>query len=406
MRVLLVAPNASARMGGEAILPLHWLRELRALGVDARLLTHARCREELQASDYASMPIAYVEDTSVERFLSRVSGRTGGFLSRLTGFALSLVSMMILGREVRKIARREGYDLIHQVTPVSPRLPSPVTHRSVPVVIGPLNGNMVYPEGFAERYGDGSEAAEGQARRLSEWMHLLFAGKPRAARIFSSNHRTTEGLPRTVKPQRVTEFVENGVDLSLWSDGKPMPPGPARFIYVGRLVGWKAVDILLEAFAELSGEETLTIVGDGDARAEYEARAAELGLGQRVTFVGSVPQPEVIGLVEDSHCLVLSSVYECGGAVVLEAMAMGRAVIAPDWGGPKDYVTPETGILVAPKSRDSFKEGYTEAMRELGSDLERMGAMGKAGRQRIEEHFAWNKKGAWMLDQYKEILRR
>lgn len=404
MRVLLVAPNASARMGGEAILPLHWLRELRELGVEAELLTHARCREELQNSDYAAMPISYVEDTEIERFLWRLSDRTGGIVSRLVGFLLSLVSMVILGRHVRRMASAVSYDLIHQVTPVSPRLPSPVTHPSVPVVIGPLNGNMTYPPGFASRYGDGSEEAEGVARGMSELVHRFFPGKPKAARIFSSNGRTTEGLPKAVSRSRVTEFVENGVDLNLWSDGREMPPGPPRFIYVGRLVTWKAVDVLLEAFAELRGGETLTVCGDGEARADYEAMVSELGISDRVTFVGSVPQPEVIRLVEQSHCLVLSSVYECGGAVVLEAMAMARAVIAPNWGGPADYVTDETGILVEPTSRDEFRDGYITAMTELGQDMERMRAMGSAGRARIEEHFAWKKKGAWMLDQYKEVL--
>ena len=406
MRVLLVAPNASARMGGEAILPLHWLRELRALGVDARLLTHARCRDELQASDYAHMPISYVEDTSAEIALWKFSAKTGGIVSRLSGFLLSLVSMVSLGREVRRMTQAEDFDLIHQVTPVSPRLPSPVTHPKVPVLIGPLNGNMTYPDGFAATYGDGSEEAEGRARQFSEIVHRIFPGKPRAARIYSSNGRTTEGLPQAVKRERVTEFVENGVDLDLWSDGKPMPPGPPKFIYVGRLVGWKAVDILLEAFAALDGDATLTICGDGEARASLEQLTRELGLESRVRFIGSVPQPEVIRLIEESHALVLSSVYECGGAVVLEAMAMARAVIAPNWGGPKDYVTEETGILVSPTSRDAFRTGYTEAMASLGKDIERMKSMGVAGRARIEEHFAWKKKGAWMLDQYKEILGR
>ncbi|NNU15526.1 glycosyltransferase family 4 protein [Parvularcula sp. ZS-1/3] len=406
MRVLLVAPNASARMGGEAILPLHWLRELRALGVDARLLTHVRCKEEIDASAFAGMPVHYIEDSGAEREIWKFRQKSKGIAWRLGGFSLQLTSMIRLGKEARKIADRDGIDLIHQVIPVSPRLPSPVTHPRIPVVIGPLNGNMTFPDGFATSYGDASEEAEGLARKLSAPMHSVFGGKPKAARVLVSNERTAAGLPDGVDASRVVEFVENGVDLSLWQDERPMADGPARFIFVGRLVNWKALDILLEAFAQLGGDETLTICGDGVERAAWQKLAGELGLGGRVRFLGAIPQADVVREMAEAHCLALPSVYECGGAVVLEAMALRRAVIASDWGGPADYVRPETGILVPPTSRDQFRDDLAEAMRSLGSDMERMRAMGEAGRQRVEEHFAWKMKGERMLALYGEVLAK
>ncbi|GGY36565.1 glycosyltransferase family 4 protein [Parvularcula lutaonensis] len=404
MRVLLVAPNASARMGGEAILPLHWLRELRALGVDAHLLTHERCRAELEDSPYAEMPISYVADSSGERAVWRFQKGAKGFAWRASGFLLSLLSMMRLGKEVRRKVDAEGFDLIHQVIPVSPRLASPVTHKTVPVVIGPLNGNMRFPDGFAKDYGDGSEAAEEMARGLSAFTHRLLPGKPNAARILVSNQRTEEGLPEGVNRGRVTHFIENGVDLDQWQASSPLPEGPARFIFVGRLVNWKAVDILLDAFSRLDAGETLTICGDGPERGRLERFAKARGLEDRVTFTGRVPQDEITARVADSHVLVLPSLYECGGAVVLEAMAMERAVIASDWGGPSDYVTPETGILIEPTSRQGFSDALANAMRDLGGDMDRIKSMGQAGRKRVEQHFAWKKKGEAMLRIYKEIL--
>lgn len=404
MRVLLVAPNASARMGGEAILPLHWLRELRALGVDAHLLTHERCREELEASAYAQMPISYVADSGAEKSVWRFQKGAKGFAWRASGFLLSLLSMMRLGKEVRRKVDAEGFDLIHQVIPVSPRLASPVTHPKVPVVIGPLNGNMTFPDGFAKDYGDGSETAEEMARGLSAFTHKLLPGKPRAARILVSNQRTEEGLPEGVEASKVSHFVENGVDLATWSSATPLPEGPARFIFVGRLVNWKAVDILLDAFSRLDRGETLTICGDGAEKTKLERYARARGLEDRVTFTGSVPQEEITRRVAESHILVLPSVYECGGAVVLEAMAMERAVIASDWGGPSDYVTSETGILVKPTSRQGFSDALANAMRDLGSDMGRIRTMGQAGRRRVEEHFAWKKKGEAMVGIYEEIL--
>ena len=71
-RVLIVADNASARFGGEAALPLHYYRELRARGSATWLLTHARTRRELAEAFPGDSNIVYVEDSAWHRFLWRL----------------------------------------------------------------------------------------------------------------------------------------------------------------------------------------------------------------------------------------------------------------------------------------------------------------------------------------------
>ena len=88
----------------------------------------------------------------------------------------------------------------------------------------------------------------------------------------------------------------------------------------------------------------LHIIGDGGIRSQLEALAGELGLGDRVVFHGFVPQDQCASLLAGIDALLLPSLYECGGAVVLEAMAMGLPVIATKWGGPADYLDEKTGI--------------------------------------------------------------
>jgi glycosyltransferase involved in cell wall biosynthesis len=101
---------------------------------------------------------------------------------------------------------------------------------------------------------------------------------------------------------------------------------------------------------------------------------------------------------------VLPSYYECGGAVVLEAMAAGLPVIAADWGGPADYVTPSTGILVTVASRYYFNIGLTAAMLRLARDPELRKEMGAAGRKRVMEEFTWEAKAKRILDVYRTVL--
>ena len=66
----------------------------------------------------------------------------------------------------------------------------------------------------------------------------------------------------------------------------------------------------------------------------------------KVFFAGHRSQPEIAELMATHDCLVLPTLIESGGAVLLEAMAMGLPVISTDWGGPADYVDDSCGILV------------------------------------------------------------
>jgi glycosyltransferase involved in cell wall biosynthesis len=110
--------------------------------------------------------------------------------------------------------------------------------------------------------------------------------------------------------------------------------------------------------------------------------------------------------MRQADVLVLPSLYECGGAVVLEAMASGLPVIATHWGGPADYLTPECGILVAPTDRPEFIKGLRDAMRHLASrgDLRRQ--LGQAGRARAVAQFDWERKIDAILDIYADAICR
>ena len=98
------------------------------------------------------------------------------------------------------------------------------------------------------------------------------------------------------------------------------------------------------------------------------------------------------GLLAESVALLLPSVYECGGAVVLEAMASGRPVIATRWGGPADYLDAGCGFLIEPSSESAMVAAFASSMRALIADPEKSRTMGRAGRERVVEHFNWLRK--------------
>ncbi|MCB9634684.1 MAG: glycosyltransferase family 4 protein [Sandaracinus sp.] len=363
-RVLIVAEHASARFGGEAILPVHYFRVLRRRGIEAWMIVHERTRDELEELFPADRErLRFIPDTKAHVALWKAS------------------------------------------EPVSPKEPSLLYDLGAPVVIGPMNGGMTYPDAFAEMQGRSTRSLVGVGRLAARSLNRAIPGKLHASTLVAANPRTREALPPT--RGKVIELVENGVDLSLWNPppAEARTEGPPRFVFLGRLVDWKAVDVVIDALARVP-DATLEIIGDGYMRPSLEARARELGVEGRVEFVGWVAQAEAAVRIRSADALVLPSVFECGGAVVLEAMATGLPCIATRWGGPADYLDETCGILVDPASKAAMVEGFAAAMRKLGTDPALRARLGAAARRRIEDVFDWERKVDRMLEIYEDARQR
>ena len=414
--MLIVCEHASARFGGEAALPLHYFRVLKKRGIPVWLLTHARTRDELAALYPGDPAIHYVEDTPLDRAMYRIGLHMPARLAYLTvGFVSRFATQLVQRRVARRLVASERIDVVHQPMPVSPREPSMLFGLGAPVVIGPMNGGMDYPAGFG-RHRRGAEALVTKVGRgAAAALNRLMPGKRRAALLLVANQRTRAALPARVC-KNVVEIVENGVDLTLWNsrqgDGRADPRLPTRFVFLGRLVDWKAVDLLLHAFSQAVAQVPmqLTIVGDGDERTRLESLAAELALtagsgvsGNRVTFTGWLPQQLCAERLREADCLVLPSLLECGGAVVLEGMSMGKPVIATAWGGPVDYLDASCGILVAPTDRDALVAGLRDALLRIARSPEERIAMGANGRRKVEREYDWDVKAEQILAQYRLV---
>ncbi len=420
LRILIVAEHASLRFGGEAALPLHYFRVLRRRRMAAWLLVHERTRSELAELFPNDLDrIFFISDTAFHRLLWRFEAVLPTRLYSVTfGFILRYLTQLSQRREIRRIISDHGISLIHQPIPVSPKEPSMIYGMNVPVVIGPMNGGMDYPPGFRGSQSIADRAALSVVRRLANLMNYLIPGKRQAAALLVANERTRAALPRGAC-KRVFTVVENGVDLNLWkivpSDPSQAVPTLTRFVFVGRLVDWKAVDLLLIAFQRACRDSpmSLLIIGDGDERDSLMALARALNIfssgevqAGTVTFRGWMSQTQCAELVRQCDALVLPSLAECGGAVVLEAMAMEVAVIATSWGGPADYLDASCGILVEPTSRAAFIDNLAAALLRLANEpLERI-AMGKSGRRKVVAHFDWEAKTDRMLEIYKDVSMR
>jgi len=200
--------------------------------------------------------------------------------------------------------------------------------------------------------------------------------------------------------------IPNGVDTARFRPGRDrasarerlgVPPDGALIGMVGRLSEEKGPDILLEAFAAVEGEARLVYIGDGPMLEPLRARAAAMGLSERVTFAGRRDDMEQAYAALD--VLALPSLSEGLPLTVLEASACGVPVVASDV-GDVGRVLPhgEAGLLVAPGEPGALTIALTGCIAEP----DRARAMAETARRRVEG--SWS--AAALARAYEDVYRR
>jgi glycosyltransferase involved in cell wall biosynthesis len=166
-----------------------------------------------------------------------------------------------------------------------------------------------------------------------------------------------------------------------------LPVDRAVITCVGNLEHVKGIDVLIEAMGELvrgGSDALLAVVGGGTMEPALRARAVELGIEDRVLFLGKRSHSEVPSWIAAGSVLCLPSRMEGCPHVVLEALASGRPVVATAVGGVPELIGPSNGILVPP-----------ENPRELGCAL--AAALGKewspTDLRNTVEYLSWEEVG-------------
>ncbi|MBI1813303.1 glycosyltransferase family 4 protein [Candidatus Peregrinibacteria bacterium] len=205
-------------------------------------------------------------------------------------------------------------------------------------------------------------------------------------------------------------LIPNGVSLRLIEEAcGRYPKRTGRILSVGRLEPMKGVDTLLRAFAMLmrlpqssGGEVTdLHIVGDGSQRGALECLAHDLGILNRVRFLGYIPTPAVYGEFAQAEIFCGLSRSEALGNVFLEAQAAGCAVLATNVGGIPEIVhDEETGILVAPDD-PSVAAAHVRALLDDAALRTRLTEAGRTNAQRYD----WKEIAERCGEVYQKLLR-
>ena len=205
-----------------------------------------------------------------------------------------------------------------------------------------------------------------------------------------------------VAPERIT-VLRNGVDLDFF---RPLPRQEARHGFgltrrtlgsVGHLIARKGHHHVIAALAQLPDTD-LVIAGDGEDKSALSALAAQLGVEDRVRFLGAVSQDRLRALYGALDALVLASSREGWANVLLEAMACGTPVIASAvWGTPEVVAGPAAGVLMPSLDAD----GVVAGVRQLFADLP-----ARSATRAYAEQFDWEPTTRGQLVLFRSILAR
>lgn len=279
---------------------------------------------------------------------------TGGAAARLAGYFWNRQAYVATRRLIARF--KPGCVHLHTIGEFSPSVLAAT--RGVPRVLtvhGPEDWTLrLLRWNLASATGGGALSPADRAR----YLYLRFMQRPayllwlrHIDRIITPSEYFAEAVRCDVGNVPIT-VLANGIEDLPAAESASVSPDPYHIVYVGRLTRVKGVHVLVDAVRRLHEQGIkvrLGVVGDGDERAALESAAAELVAAGAAQFHGWQSQDSVTRLVSSAAAVVIPSLWpENFPTVALEALQLGRPLIASRVGGLPELVGDDNGVLVPP----------------------------------------------------------
>jgi len=244
-------------------------------------------------------------------------------------------------------------------------------------------------------------------RARSPLWRPLFRSFLRAADYNLAASREIAQVAGAIAPGVAVEALTNGVDTDFFRRTEAtLPPaedGRARLVAPRRLFEKNGVEYLIRAVPMILEEADVEVVliGDGPERAKLERLTAELGIADRVAFLGARPHAEMPGLLSSAHLAVFPSLMEATSVAALESMACELPVAATRVGGLPEIVDGGVGALFEPASPESLARAVVDLL-EGG----RFRDLGRAARARVVDRWSNDRLADRHVELYEDVVAR
>jgi len=210
--------------------------------------------------------------------------------------------------------------------------------------------------------------------------------------------------------RRCEEIAGRSLPVRVVHLGADIPPaahqdnGAVRMVTVAHLVARKRHEVVLQAMSLLdpARRPEYVVIGDGPRRTELQRLAGELGVADRVRFLGQLPNPDAVARAAACDLFVMPGVEEPFGVAFVEAMAAGLPAIGSRGeGGPEDIAAAGPGmILVEPGDA----AGLATVIERLSADRSELARLGAAARETVAANFTWERCGVETVAAYQAAL--
>lgn len=270
----------------------------------------------------------------------------------------------------------EGADLVLALDPVSTGLPALIAARMRRArFVVKVVGDYAWEQG-RQRFGIRTSLDDFlYERAVHPMLVLLRTTQSHVARMADAvivPSQYLKGIVRTWKvPEERIAIIYNAVELGelgVLPEETAVLPRP-RIITAGRLVPWKGIGSVIDAVVDLRASfphVSLVIVGSGPDE-EALMRYAAVRLADNYTFTGALTHANTLATIADGDVFVLNSTYEGLSHLLIEALSLGRPVVASRVGGNAELIEDNVnGLLVDPKDPDALVAAVTRLLSDNG----------------------------------------
>lgn len=318
----------------------------------------------------------------------------------------------------RNLHATHNFHLAHHVTLVKFWAPCFLAYLPIPLIWGPVGGGESAPLAFWGGFGWRGKLYE-CLRNVGRWIgeHDPFVrATARRAAITLATSKETLNRIRTLTPRSTVDIlpaiavtdkeVSEFDDIVRQRDAAP-GPAPKRFVSIGRMLHWKGFHLGIRAFAKADIEDSeYWFIGDGPELDDLKALADELGISDKVRFIGRLSHAETLQALGQCLCLVHPSLHESGGGVCLEAMAAKCPVVALDLGGPAEHLANGRGILVSASGPEQSIDELAEAITRLSRNPALRKEIAEKAYARLLADYTWDEKARKYCAIYADVLQQ
>jgi glycosyltransferase involved in cell wall biosynthesis len=353
MRILLSAYSCLPIDGSESGVGWNWAHCIAAKGHEVVVMTRSINRQRIEAH-------GAVCSAGAVRFVYHDLPRAWHRIYKLPlgNYSYYVLWQYSAAKLACRLHRTQRFDSVQHLTWGSVRAPSFMGRLGIPFIFGPVGGGEDTPRklrrGLGWRGWLWDLLRRTSCGMMAAWMESTYES---ATEIVTTTEDTLQVIPARHRHKAWTcpsVGIEAGVSSRRADSASVRRESRAlELLFVGRLVPWKGLHLVLKAMARADQSSIhLTVIGHGSDLPRLRRLSRRLRLDGMVSWRGWMERDALFRLYPQFDLFALPSLHDSGGMVALEAMSFGLPVVCLDLGGPARAVNNRCGRIIATRDRD------------------------------------------------------